>query len=236
MTNFSKALVGGCSLILAPDVSMIHLSNMNFFSPDGRCYSFDDRANGYAKGEGAGVVVIKLLSDALRDGDTIRAVIRATGTNQDGKTPGITQPSKNAQEQNIRATYHAGRLDLNLTKYVEAHGTGTQVGDPIEAEAISAAFKKEDDDPIYIGAVKPNIGHLEAASGVASLIKSILVLEKGLIPPNINFERPNAAIPTDKWHIKVCILHHNILVFSYCLCSFQLRLYLGHQMVFAEPQ
>ena len=197
--------MGGCSLILAPDVSMIHLSNMNFFSPDGRCYSFDHRANGYAKGEGSGIVVIKLLSDALRDGDTIRAVIRATGTNQDGKTPGITQPSKTAQEENIQATYHAGGLDLNLTKYVEAHGTGTQVGDPIEAEAISAAFKKEDNDPIYIGAVKPNIGHLEAASGVASLIKSILVLEKGLIPPNINFERPNTAIPTDKWHIKVCI-------------------------------
>ena len=205
-TDFKKGLVGGCSLILAPDVSMIHLSNMGFFSPDGRCYTFDERANGYAKGEGAGVVVIKLLADALRDGNTIRAVIRATGVNQDGKTPGLTQPSKVAQQQNIQQTYRAGGLDPDVTKYFEAHGTGTQVGDPIEAEAISAAFQKRADDPLYIGAVKPNIGHLEAGSGVASLIKAVLVLEKGRIPPNINFERPNVNIPTEKWHIKVGFL------------------------------
>lgn len=198
-----KGLVGGCSLILAPDVSMIHLSNMGFFSPDGRCYTFDDRANGYAKGEGAGIVVIKLLADALREGDTIRAVIRATGANQDGKTPGLTQPSQTAQEQNILETYRAGGLDLDMTKYFEAHGTGTQVGDPIETHSISAAFRKSADEPLYVGAVKPNIGHLEAGSGIASLIKSVLVLEKALIPPNINFEKTNVNIPTEKWHIQV---------------------------------
>lgn len=195
--------MGGCSLILAPDVSMIHLSNMGFFSPDGRCYTFDERANGYAKGEGAGVVVIKRLADALKDGDTVRAVIRATGANQDGKTPGLTQPSRTAQEQNILETYQAGGLDLEATKYFEAHGTGTQVGDPIEARSISAAFQKSAEEPLYIGAVKPNIGHLEAGSGIASLIKTVLVLEKGLIPPNINFERTNPKIPTELWHIKV---------------------------------
>ena len=202
-TNDSKGLAGGCNLILAPDVSMVHLSNMGFFSPDGRCFTFDQRANGYAKGEGAGVIVIKPLQKAIEDGDTIRAVIRATGTNQDGKTPGLTQPSKAAQEQNILDTYHAGGLDLNETKYFEAHGTGTQIGDPIEAEAISAAFRKSEDDPICIGAVKPNIGHLESASGVASLIKAVLALERGLIPPNINFDRPNVSIPMEEWHIKV---------------------------------
>ena len=109
--------MGGCSLILAPDVSMIHLSNMSFFSPEGRCYTFDERANGYAKGEGAGFVVIKLLAEAIADGDTIRAVIRATGTNQDGKTPGLTQPSNLAQEQNIRNTYLSGGLDTLETQY-----------------------------------------------------------------------------------------------------------------------
>lgn len=195
--------MGGCSLILAPDVSMIHLSNMGFFSPDGRCYTFDERANGYAKGEGAGVVVIKLLANALEDGDTIRAVIRATGVNQDGKTPGLTQPSRTAQEQNILETYRAGGLDLKVTKYFEAHGTGTQVGDPIETHSISAAFQKSAEEPLYVGAVKPNIGHLEAGSGVASLIKCILVLEKGLIPPNINLETINVNIPTEIWHIQV---------------------------------
>ncbi len=201
--NLYKALVGGCNLILAPDVSMIHLSNMGFFSPDGRCYSFDERANGYAKGEGAGVVVIKLLSDALKDGNTIRAVIRATGANQDGKTPGLTQPCQKAQAQNILDTYRDGDLDLRVTKYFEAHGTGTQIGDPIEAEAINAAFQRTADEPLFVGAVKPNIGHLEAGSGIASLIKSVLILENGLIPPTINFERPNVAIPTEKWHIQV---------------------------------
>ena len=100
---------------------------MGFFSPDGKCYSFDHRANGYAKGEGAGVVVLKRLSDAIEDGDTIRAVIRGTGANQDGRTPGITQPSKAAQEQNIRETYKSAGLEFDTTKYFEAHGTGTQV-------------------------------------------------------------------------------------------------------------
>lgn len=195
--------MGGCSLILAPDVSMIHLSNMGFFSPDGRCYTFDDRANGYAKGEGAGFVVIKLLSDALADGNTIRAVVRATGLNQDGKTPGLTQPSSTAQEQNIRNTYASGGLDLGMTQYFEAHGTGTQIGDSIEVQAIGAAFQRSKDDPLYVGAVKPNIGHLEAGSGIASLIKTIMVLEKGSIPPNINFKRPNVALPTERWHIRV---------------------------------
>ena len=182
---------------------MVHLSTMGFFSPDGRCFTFDQRANGYAKGEGAGVVVIKRLKNAIEDGDTIRAVIRATGANQDGRTPGITQPSMTAQEKNITATYREGGLNLETTKYFEAHGTGTQIGDPIEAEAISNAFRKTKDDPIYVGAVKPNIGHLESASGVASLIKAILVIEKGLIPPNINFESPNVSIPMADWHIKV---------------------------------
>ncbi|KAL8936336.1 MAG: hypothetical protein Q9216_004984 [Gyalolechia sp. 2 TL-2023] len=198
----SMALAGGCNLILAPDVSMVHLSNMGFFSPDGQCYSFDERANGYAKGEGVGVLVLKRLTDALKDGDSIRAVIRASGANQDGRTPGITQPSQSAQEENIRETYHAGGLGLDSTEYFEAHGTGTQIGDATEAEAIGAAFEGKINGYLSIGALKPNIGHLESASGIASLIKTVLILENGLIPPNIFFEKPNARILTDQWRIQ----------------------------------
>ena len=198
-----QALVAGVNLMLAPDSSFIHLSNMGFFSTDGRCYSFDARANGYAKGEGVGVIVVKRLSDALRDDNVIRAVIRASRCNSDGKTPGITQPSHRAQECNIRDTYHSARLDMNTTQYFEAHGTGTQIGDPIEAGAIAAAFQRSDENPLYIGAVKTNIGHLEAGAGIAGVIKTVLILEKALIPPNALYKSPNAAIPLEKWNIKV---------------------------------
>lgn len=203
-----KAIVAGCNLIFSPDTIAIPLSNLNFLSPDSRCYSFDHRANGYSRGEGFGVVAIKLLSEALQDSNTIRAVIRATGSNQDGRTPGITQPSKHAQEVLIRETYSAGGLDLTSTRFVEAHGTGTPAGDPIEASAISAAFQhqRSQTDPLLIGAVKSNIGHLEGGSGMAGLIKTIQVLERGLIPPNVGFEKPNPAIHAEKWNIKVYTL------------------------------
>ena len=134
-----------------PDMTMA-LSNMSFLSHDGRCYSFDHRANGYARGEGFGVVVIKLLSDAIRDGDTIRAVIRSTGSNQDGHTPGVTQPSKDIQARLIRETYQKAGLNRAITRYVEAHGTGTPLGDPIEAMAIGTAFshQRSQNEPLYM--------------------------------------------------------------------------------------
>ena len=131
---------------------MLLLSNMSFLSHDSRCFSFDHRANGYARGEGVSVVVIKRLSDAVRDGDTIRAVIRSTGSNQDGRTPGITQPDQNAQEKLIRETYQKAGLDMSYTRYVEAHGTGTAIGDPIEARALGRAFRKHRSlkDPLFV--------------------------------------------------------------------------------------
>ena len=180
------------------------LTDLGFLSPDSLCYSFDDRANGYSRGEGFGIIVLKSLSNALRDGDTIRAVIRATGINQDGRTPGITQPSSRAQEKLIRETYARAGLDMTTTRYFEAHGTGTQIGDPLEASAIQSAFSdRSSNTPLYIGAVKSNIGHLEGASGIAGIIKTILILEKGVIPANINFKTPNPRIPVHKWNIKV---------------------------------
>lgn len=200
-----KAIVAGCNLIMNPDTVGIPLSNLNFLSPDSRCYSFDHRANGYSRGEGFGVVVIKALSEAVRDGHTIRAVIRATGCGQDGKTPSLTQPSKDAQVRLIRETYSVGGLDLQPTRFFEAHGTGTTIGDPIEASAIGATFQRyrTPENPLFVGAVKSNIGHLEGSSGIASLIKTIQVLEKGLIPPNIGYEKCNPAILADRWNIKV---------------------------------
>ncbi|KAF8850740.1 hypothetical protein BDZ45DRAFT_184816 [Acephala macrosclerotiorum] len=196
------AIVNGTNIIEYPQ-TMFRMSNIGFLSPDGRCYSFDHRANGYSRGEGTGTIIIKRLKDALEDGNTIRAIVRGTGVNQDGRTPGITLPSKSAQENLIRSVYKNAGLDLSTTSYVEAHGTGTLAGDPVEAGAIAAAWSgRKSDTPLYIGAIKSNIGHLEGASGVAGLIKAVQVLEKAIIPPNINFEKVNPKIPLERWNLE----------------------------------
>lgn len=199
-----KGLVGGANVILDPQQSA-SMADSGMLSPDGKCYTFDHRANGYSRGEGFGVLIVKRLADALKDGDTIRSIIRATGTNQDGKTPSVSQPNQDAQEKLIRDTYSSAGLDLKLTRYFEAHGTGTKVGDPIEVRAIASTFRcqRPRSEPLYIGALKTNIGHLEGASGVASLIKAIMVLEKGIIPPNLWFEKANSEIFEDEWNLKV---------------------------------
>lgn len=128
------------------------LSNMNMLSPDNQCFTFDSRANGYARGEGLVVLILKRLPDALRDNDVIRAVIRSTGSNQDGHTPGITQPSGDAQAALIRDTYGKAGLAMDKTKFFEAHGTGTAIGDPIEANALGEVFRRSraSDDPLYV--------------------------------------------------------------------------------------
>ncbi|GJN67563.1 type I Iterative Polyketide synthase (PKS) [Purpureocillium lilacinum] len=194
----------GAGLILTP-ATMMPMTALNFLSPDGKCFTFDARANGYGRGEGVGVVVMKRLSDALRDNDTIRAVIRGTSVNQDGRTPGITLPSKEAQVANIRRVYANAGLDFNQTAYVECHGTGTQAGDWRELRAISEtlASGRPVDKPIVVGSVKPNIGHLEGAAGVAGMIKGVLVLEHGKIPPNTNFQKGNPDIDFEAWKVKV---------------------------------
>lgn len=188
-------VVAGCNILLDPDFSTI-LSNMQMLSPSGRCHTFDHRADGYSRGEGVAVVVLKRLSDALRNNDTIRAVIRASGSNQDGRTPGITQPDPKAQAQLIHETYRLAGLSMEHTRFFEAHGTGTAIGDPIELGAIADCFHRHRNtsDPLYVGSVKTNIGHLEGASGIAGLIKAILVVESGIIPPNANFESINRKL------------------------------------------
>ncbi|KAL6718615.1 hypothetical protein ACLMJK_002849 [Lecanora helva] len=212
------SIIGGSNLMLNPDMFLM-LSNMQFLAKDGRSKSFDAQGDGYGRGEGCGALVLKRADDAIRDGDPIRAIIRGTGVNQDGHTKGITVPNPEAQADLIRSTYHRAGLDLNNTHYFEAHvrnglivglirhpngllqGTGTKTGDPLELEAISTTLSASND--VIVGSVKPNIGHLEAAAGVAGLIKSIFVLEKALIPPNILFNNPNPSIPFDKWRISI---------------------------------
>ncbi|EED11953.1 polyketide synthase, putative [Talaromyces stipitatus ATCC 10500] len=194
----NMAIVAGCNLANCPE-SYIWMSNLNFLSADSRCYSFDHRANGYARGEGVGVLILKRLSDAIRDGNIIRAVIRSTASNEDGRTSGITQPNRRAQEQLISLTYQKAALSMAHTRFFEAHGTGTPVGDVCEAQAIGSVFQtyRSSRDPLYVGSVKSNIGHLEGASGLAGIIKTVLALEKGVIPPNANFENPNPKIDVE---------------------------------------
>ena len=146
---------------------------------------------------------MKPLVAALKDGDTIRAVIRNTGVNQDGKTPGISFPSKDAQERLIRTVYEGAGLNPLHTTYVEAHGIGTQAGDPIKTSAISAAISHGREDALLIGSVKSNVGHTGGASGIMGLIKCVLMLENGVILPSRNFETPNKRIPLEIWKIKV---------------------------------
>ncbi|KAI0015071.1 BcPKS1, polyketide synthase [Xylariomycetidae sp. FL0641] len=191
----NMAVVSGASVAIAPE-TFLTLINMGFLSPQGRCFSFDDRADGYSRGEGVGVVLIKRLDDALRDKDVIRAVVRSSGSNQDGYTPGLTQPSVEAQAALICETYKKAGLTFDSTRFFESHGTGTPIGDPVEANAIGRTFRKAS------GALKSNIGHLEGGSGVAGIIKTVLVLEKGIIPPNANFERLNPKIDASFLNIK----------------------------------
>ncbi|KLJ07412.1 hypothetical protein EMPG_17105 [Blastomyces silverae] len=202
--NAHLSVAASSNLILVPE-SVIAISNLGLLSPDGRCYSFDHRANGYGRGEGSAAIVTKRLTDAIRDGDTIRAVIRSAAANSDGNTPTITQPSMDSQEKLIRETYRKAGLDFDITRFVEAHGTGTAVGDPIESSAVGAVFGRyrSADDPLYLGSVKSNIGHLEGTSGFAGLVKSILALEKGIVPPNANFERLNPKIDAEYLNIVV---------------------------------
>ncbi|NES65605.1 MAG: type I polyketide synthase, partial [Okeania sp. SIO2D1] len=189
------ALVGGVNLMLTPDVSVIESrSNMN--SPDGRCKTFDDSADGYGRGEGCGVVVLKRLSDAQADGDRIIALIRGSAVNHDGPSSGLTVPNGLAQEALIKQALANSKVEASQVDYVECHGTGTPLGDPIEVEALANIYGKNrsQDAPIIISSVKTNIGHTEGAAGIAGLIKTILSLQNEKIPPHVHLKQPNRRI------------------------------------------
>jgi amino acid adenylation domain-containing protein len=201
----TMALVGGVNLMLTPDVT-ITFSRAAMLSPDGRCKAFDASANGYVRGEGAGVVVIKPLSRALADGDRVHAVIRATAVNQDGRTSTLTVPSLDAQVAMLDEVCRSAGVDAGQVSYVEAHGTGTAVGDPVEAQAIGTVFgqPRAPGERCLIGSIKTNIGHLEPAAGVAGLIKAALCVSHGEIPPSLHFTAANPSIDMDKWQLAVC--------------------------------
>lgn len=189
------ALAGGVNALLMPDF-YVAFSQLGVLSPTGRCKTFDSRADGYVRSEGAGMVFLKPLRAALCDRDAIYAVIRSTALNQDGRTPGMTVPSGAAQQELIREALHKAALTPADIQYVEAHGTGTAVGDPIEARAIGTALSshRTDATPCYIGSVKTNLGHLEAGAGIASLIKVALALHHRQIPAHLHFQKANPAI------------------------------------------
>ncbi|KAI0517601.1 ketoacyl-synt-domain-containing protein [Xylaria bambusicola] len=198
------AIVGGCHLNMLPEF-WISFSKSRLFSDSGRSYSFDSRGTGFGRGEGCGVIVIKPLDQAQKANDQIRAIIAGSGINQDGRTPGITMPCGDAQEKLMRQVYNNSGLSPADCGFVEAHGTGTRVGDPIEATAIHKVFHqgRTPRDPIWLGSVKSNIGHLEGASGIVAIIKSALMLERGFILPNYDFKHPNEKIPFKEWNMKV---------------------------------
>jgi acyl transferase domain-containing protein len=198
----TMAVVAGVNAILKQD-NYVAFSRMSMLSPDGRCKTFDASANGFVRGEGVGAIILKPLSAAQADGDKIYALIRSTAANQDGRTNGITVPSRHAQEMLIRQACRDADISPGEISYVEAHGTGTPVGDPIETNALGSALGENRKNPCLIGSVKTNIGHLEAAAGMASLIKVALILRHKAIPPSLHFKNPNPNIDFEKLKLRV---------------------------------
>ncbi|MBD2534125.1 aminotransferase class III-fold pyridoxal phosphate-dependent enzyme, partial [Nostoc flagelliforme FACHB-838] len=198
------ALAGGVNLILSPETS-IGLCKLKALSVDGHCKTFDAAADGYGRGEGCGIIVLKRLSDAIADRDNILAVIRGSAVNHDGRSNGMTAPNGSAQEALIREALENAKVEPNQVQYVEAHGTGTPLGDPIEVFALEKVLcqGRSEDNPLTIGSVKTNIGHLEAAAGIASLIKVVLSLQHQQIPPHLHFHKPNPYIPWERLPIVV---------------------------------
>src|SRR5208282_353836 len=198
------AIAGGVNLILSPAITM-NFTKAGVMAPDGRCKTFDAGANGYVRSEGAGLVVLKPLPRALADGDPIYAVIRGSAVNQDGRSNGLMAPNPLAQESVLREAYRSAGVSPGDVDYVEAHGTGTLLGDPIEAKALGRVLAegRAVGRLCAIGSVKTNIGHCEAAAGVAGLIKVALALKHSEIPASLHFQEPNPHIPFDELPLRV---------------------------------
>ena len=198
------ALAGGVSLMLSPEVTL-YLSKTRALSPDGRCKTFDKDANGYVRGEGCGMVVLKRFSDAISDGDNILGVIRGSAVNQDGPSSGLTVPNGSAQMAVIRQALENAKVKPEQISYLEAHGTGTALGDPIEVRGINNILCKDrsTDNPLMVGSVKTNIGHLEIAAGMASLLKVILSLKNQEIPPHLHFKELNPDLAAAATALKI---------------------------------
>ncbi|WP_190076306.1 type I polyketide synthase [Streptomyces morookaense] len=202
------ALAGGVNLNIVPE-STLGAAKFGGLSPDGRCFTFDARANGYVRGEGGGIVVLKPLAQAVADGDRIHCVIRGSAVNNDGGGDGLTVPLQSGQEQVLRLAYERAGVDPAHVGYVELHGTGTKVGDPIEAAALGAVLGAHRDpaQPLRVGSAKTNVGHLEGAAGITGLLKAALALSHRELPASLNFETPNPAIPLTRLNLRVQTEH-----------------------------
>ncbi|HLO77566.1 MAG TPA: polyketide synthase, partial [Magnetospirillum sp.] len=196
------AVVGGVNLLLSP-FPFIGFSQASMLSPYGRCRAFDKIAKGYVRAEGGGVLVLKPLAEAQRDGDPILAVIKGTGVNTDGRTQGIALPSSERQEELLRRVYDQFGADPDDLVYFETHGTGTSVGDPAETGAVGRALAQRRSSPLPIGSAKSNLGHMEPASGMAGLIKAVEVLRRGVIPPTLHVQEPNPEIDFDGLNLRI---------------------------------
>lgn len=203
--EIDMAIVGGVNAMVTPIVTIGFDEVGGVLAPDGRCKSFSSDANGYARSEGGGMLVLKRVSDARRDGDEIIAVIAGSAVNHDGRSNGMLAPNPDAQAAVLRKAYKDAGINPRDVDYIEAHGTGTILGDPIEADALGrvVGLGRADDKPALLGAVKSNLGHLESAAGVASLAKTALSLQRDKLPPSINYAGPNPYIDFDKEHLKV---------------------------------
>ncbi|MFE9516016.1 SDR family NAD(P)-dependent oxidoreductase, partial [Streptomyces sp. NPDC006643] len=200
----SSAIVGGVMLNLSPHAA-VELSRFGGLSPDGRCFTFDARANGFVRGEGGAMVVLKPLRQALADGDRVYCLIRGSAVNNDGASDGLTVPSAAAQQEVILRAHENAGVSPAEVQYVELHGTGTRVGDPIEAAALGAAVgeRRREHGPVRVGSVKTNIGHLESAAGIAGLLKVVLSVSHRRIPPSLNFREPNPQISLTDLNLRV---------------------------------
>ncbi|MCJ1251296.1 hypothetical protein MMC30_008528 [Trapelia coarctata] len=197
MTDCNTAFVGASSLIVNAN-ALVLLDTMGALSPDGKCYSYDSRGNGFGRGEGGACLILKRLDDAIAAGDSIHAVIRNTVGNHSGRTRGITMPSQQAQEDVLLRVHTEVDLEPSDTTFVEGHGTGTQVGDPIDAGAVANVVAKDRADPVYIGSLKSNFGHLLSASGMLAIVKAILMIRHATILPNSGFEEMHPKIDASK--------------------------------------
>jgi acyl transferase domain-containing protein len=198
------ALCGGVGIVHHPYSSMM-LTGMEALAPDGRCKTFDESADGYGRAEGCAVIVLKRLSDAERDGDTVLALVRGTAVRQDGESAGFTAPNGIAQEALMRAALANAVLEPGDIQYVEAHGTGTPLGDPIEMGSIAEVFgpSHRRQDPLLVGSLKTNIGHMEAAAGIGGVIKTVLQMRDRTVFPHLNFDKPSSRIAWDAWPVRV---------------------------------
>lgn len=197
------AIAGGVSVLLAP-VNSLCFARSGMMAADGHCKTFDAAADGYVRGEGCGVLVLKRLADAMAAGDPVLAVLRGTGVNQDGASAGLTVPSGEAQAALIRNTLEQAQLEGDAIDVLEAHGTGTPLGDPIELKALAPIYARpEREQPLRLGSVKTNLGHLEGAAGIAGLLKAVLMVQRGQVPPHLHLRQPTPYFPWQQWKLQI---------------------------------